>query len=93
MRIPVHPGVVIKEELQARNLSANRFAHNLDIPANRISEIIRGRRRVTAETALRLAAYFGNNPEFWMHLQMNHDLGCAAAEHGKKIKRAVHKAA
>lgn len=93
MRIPVHPGVVIKEELRARDFSANQLARELGVPANRISEIIRGRRRVTAETALRLAAFFGNSPEFWMRLQMNHDLGCAAAEHGKKIKRAVHKAA
>ena len=93
MRIPVHPGLVIKEELQARNMSANRFAHELGVPANRISEIIRGRRRVTAETALRLATFFGNSPEFWLRLQMNHDLEHAAAEHGKEIKRAVHRAA
>ena len=93
MRIPVHPGLVIKEEAEVRGLSANRLARGLGVPANRVSEIIRGRRRVTAETALRLAAFFGNSPEFWLRLQMNHDLGRAATEHGKEIKRAVHKAA
>lgn len=93
MRISTHPGLVIKEELQARNMSANQLARELGVPANRISEIIRGRRRVTAETALRLATYYGNSPEFWLQLQMNHDLGRAAAEYGKEIKRGVHKAA
>ena len=93
MRIPTHPGLVIKDALQARKMSAHLLARELGVPANRISEIIRGRRRVTAETALRLAKYFGNSPEFWLRLQMNHDLGRAADEHGKEIKRAVHKAA
>ena len=83
MRIPTHPGLVIKEELQARNMSANQLARELGVPANRVSEIIRGRRRVTAETALRLATHYGNSPEFWLRLQMNHDLGRAAAEYGK----------
>ena len=87
MRIPTHPGVVIKEEIAARNISANALAKALSVPQNRISEIIRQRRSVTAETALRLAAYFGNSPEFWLTLQGNHDLG--KAECGATIRKQV----
>ena len=89
MRIPTHPGVVIKEEIAARNISANALAKALSVPQNRISEIIRQRRGVTAETALRLAAYFGNSPEFWLTLQVNHDLGKAKAESGAIIRKQV----
>lgn len=93
MRIPTHPGVILKEELSALDISANAFAKALCVPANRVSEIIRGRRGVSAETALRLAAYFGNTPEFWLRLQNNHDLGKARAESGAAIKKQVRKAA
>lgn len=93
MRTPTHPGTILKEELAARGLSANAFAKALGVPQNRISEIVRGRRNVTAETALRLAAYFGNAPEFWMALQTNHDLGRARAESGAAIEREVGRAA
>ena len=77
IRIPKHPGKLLKEELEARALSANAFAQAIDVPANRISEIVRERRNVTADTALRLASYFGGSPEFWLNLQTNHDLGVA----------------
>lgn len=93
MRIPKHPGKLIKEEIAARKLSASKLAAALDVPANRITEIIRGRRRVSAETALRLARYFGNSPEFWLRLQLRHDLGKAEAEKGAAIKRTVQRAA
>ena len=93
MRIPSHPGAILKDELAARSLSANAFAKALGVPQNRISEIIRGRRNVTAETALRLAAYFGNTPEFWMSLQTNHDLGKARVECGTAIQNEVEQAA
>ncbi len=93
MRIPKHPGKLLKEEIQARKMSASNLAAALAVPANRISEIIRGRRNITAETALRLARYFGNSPEFWLNLQIKHDLGKASAEQGADIRRAVKKAA
>ena len=93
MRIPKHPGKLIKEEIDTRGLSASKLAAALAVPANRISEIIRGRRNVTAETALRLARYFDNSPEFWLNLQIKHDLGKAEAEKGAAIKRTVQRAA
>jgi addiction module HigA family antidote len=93
MRIPTHPGAILKEELQACGLSAHRFALDLGVPPNRITEILNGKRSVTAETALRLATYFGNSAQFWMNLQSNHDLGVAQNAHGKEIKRTVRKAA
>jgi len=93
MRIPKHPGKLLKEEIEARQMSASKLAAALGVPANRISEIIRGRRNVSAETALRLARYFGNSAEFWLNLQIRHDLGKALAEQGADIKRTVKKAA
>ncbi|MCH7937493.1 MAG: HigA family addiction module antidote protein [Proteobacteria bacterium] len=84
MRIPKHPGKLIAEELAARNLSAARFAKATLVPANRITEIIRARRDVTADTALRLAAFFGNSPEFWLQLQTNHNIGKARAQMNKR---------
>jgi addiction module HigA family antidote len=82
MRIPKHPGKLLKEEISARRISASKLATALGVPANRISEIIRGRRNISAETALRLGQYFGNSPEFWLNLQIMHDLGKANAEEG-----------
>ncbi len=93
MRIPAHPGKVLSEELGVRNLSANAFAKAIGVPANRISEIVRQRRAVTAETALRFAAYFRNSPEFWLRLQIKHDLGKVEIEQGEAIKRSVETAA
>ena len=93
MRIPAHPGKVLSEELGVRNLSANAFAKAIGVPANRISEIVRQRRAVTAETAFRFAAYFRNSPEFWLRLQIKHDLGKVEIEQGEAIKRSVEAAA
>lgn len=70
-------------------MSANRLALDLGVPATRISEILRGRRGITPETALRLAAYFGGSPRFWMTMQTNHDIGPAQAERGKEVERTV----
>lgn len=72
-------------------MSATQLARQLDIPANRITEIIRGRRSVTADTALRLAAWLGTTPEFWMNLQSNYDLRMAEITHGEKIRQTVHR--
>ena len=76
-----------------RNLSANAFAKAIGVPANRISEFVRQRRGVSAETALRLAAYFRNSPELWLRLQLKRDLGKVEIEQGEAIKRSVETAA
>lgn len=71
----IHPGEVLLEEfLKPMAISAYRLAHDLGIPQTRISEIIKGRRRITADTALRLSAYFGNSPRFWLGLQDDFDI-------------------
>ena len=75
---PVTPGEMLKEEFLAEyGLSQNRLAKAIGISPNRIAEIIRNRRRITADTALRLSLYFGNSPEFWMNLQTHYDLKMA----------------
>lgn len=80
-RIKTHPGkILLREHLEPMELSANKLAEALGIPQNRISDIIRGRRGVSADTAHRLARYFGTTPEFWMNMQTAHDLSIAAAE-------------
>ena len=77
---PVSPGEVLRIEFMApRALSARALARSLDVPANRVTEILHGTRAITVETALRLAAYFGTSAEFWLHLQAAHDLERARA--------------
>src|ERR1700722_15953 len=72
---PVHPGEVLREDfMKPLHLTVNKLALELRVPATRIGEIVHERRRITAETALRLARYFHNNPEFWLNLQNFHDL-------------------
>jgi len=71
---PVHPGEILAEELAARGVSANRLAHELDVPGIWLREIIDGRRAITADTALRLAAGLGTSARFWMTLQNRYDL-------------------
>ncbi len=72
---PVHPGEILMEEfLKPMGLSQNRVANDLGVPPRRINEIVLGKRRVTADTALRLARYFGMSPQFWLGLQMDYDL-------------------
>jgi len=89
-RIKTHPGEILKEEfLIPLGISARQLALAIDIPANRLTEIIRGNRGVTADTALRLSRVFGTTAEFWMNLQMGYDLSITAkaeARHLKKIK-------
>ncbi len=71
---PVHPGEILKEELQELSISASAFAKDLGVPTNRITEILNERRRITSDTALRLSRYFGTSAEFWMNLQQSYDL-------------------
>lgn len=70
----IHPGEILKDELECLGLSANRFAMQLHVPANRITSILNGKRAITAETALRLAKFFGTTPELWINLQTSFDL-------------------
>ena len=78
---PVHPGEVLKEEfMKPLGLSANRLAHAVRVPPNRISAIANGERGVSADTALRLAKAFGTTAEFWLNLQKQYDLDCARDE-------------
>jgi addiction module HigA family antidote len=77
----VTPGEMLKEEFLAEyGLSQNQLARSIGISPNRVAEIVNNRRRITADTAVRLGLYFGNSPEFWMNLQTHHDLKRAAKE-------------
>ncbi len=72
---PIHPGEILSEEfIKLLNISQYKLAKDINVPAMRISEIIRGNRSITADTALRLGKYFGNSPRFWLNLQMRYDL-------------------
>jgi len=67
--VPIHPGRILRRELRARDLSANALARALRVPSGRIVDILNGKRAISAETALRLGRYFGNDPRFWINLQ------------------------
>ena len=87
---PVHPGEVLFEEfLKPFGLSQNRLALNIGVPPRRINEIVLGKRRVTAETTLRLARFFDTTPQFWLGLQADYDLDVAADELGERLDREV----
>lgn len=89
-RVTTHPGEILDEEfLKPLNLTANALALELRVPANRITDIIRGIRGVTPDTALRLSRYFGTTPEFWMNLQGMHDLTKARIDAGDAIDADV----
>ncbi len=74
---PIHPGEILKEALDDLGLSMNGLAQSIKVPANRVSAIVAGQRGISAETALRLARYFGTTPEYWMNLQARYDLETA----------------
>lgn len=87
---PVHPGEVLLEEfLKPLGLSQNRLGLAIGVHPRRINEIVLGKRRVTAETALRLARYFGTSPQFWLGLQADYDLDVAADALGDRLEREV----
>lgn len=89
-RVRTHPGEVLREEfMKPMGLTANKLAIDLRVPATRIGEIIHERRGVSAETAMRLARYFGTTPEFWLNLQKAYELSVAKAESAKQIEREV----
>jgi addiction module HigA family antidote len=87
---PIHPGEVLLEEfLKPMGLSQNQVAIGMGVPARRINEIVLAKRRVTADTALRLARYFGMSAQFWLGLQMDYDLDVAADKLGARLEREV----
>ncbi|MBV7337615.1 HigA family addiction module antidote protein [Chloroflexi bacterium TSY] len=87
---PVHPGEILLEEfLKPMGLSQNQLALAIRVPARRINEIVHGKRRVTADTALRLARYFKMSPQFWLALQMDFDLDVAEDELGERLEQEV----
>jgi addiction module HigA family antidote len=87
---PVHPGEVLLEEfLKLINLSQNRLAISIGVDARRINEIVLGKRRITADTSLRLSRFFGNSAQFWMGLQSDYDLDVAEDELGDRLEHEV----
>ena len=86
-REPIHPGEFLADELEEIEITATELSRQIDVPPNRISQIIRGRRDITADTALRLGQFFGTGPELWMNLQKTYDLDKARVELGKKIEK------
>jgi len=87
---PIHPGEILLEEfLKPMNLSQNRLALDIRVPARRINEIVLWKRRITADTALRLARYFNMTPQFWLGLQMDYDLDITEDELSDELKRDI----
>jgi addiction module HigA family antidote len=89
-RQPIHPGEILAEDVLAElGMNARQLGKELGVPANRISEILRGRRNISADTALRLGRWLGTSPKFWLNLQLAYDLEVAEREHGAEIVRTV----
>jgi len=90
---PIHPGRVLKREMAARDLSANKLSLALRVPSGRITQILNGKRGISAETALRLGMYFGNSAQFWINLQSRYDLAIVEKKIGAKVYAEVEQAA
>ena len=94
--VPAHPGQTLAEKLRALGVSPTELARQIAVPPNRISQIIHGKRAITGDTALRLAHWFGTDPEFWMELQTAYDVRVAKEQAGDEIaslptkKKASH---
>lgn len=87
---PIHPGEILSEEfLKPMGLNQSRLAMNIGVPPRRINEIVLEKRRITADTALRVARFFGTSAEFWLGLQSQYDLDVAADELGKRLEHEV----
>ena len=82
----IHPGEHLAEELELLNMSAAELARKIDVPTNRVTQILNGERSITGDTALRLAHFFGTSPEFWLNLQSLYELRLAQKKSGKAIK-------
>ena len=85
-RTAIHPGEILADELEELGVSPTELARQIRVPANRISQIINGKRSITGDTALRLAHWFGTSPQFWMNLQALYDVRMAEQEAGTEIK-------
>ncbi len=83
----VHPGEVLKDELDELDITPTEFARQIDVPANRISQIIAGKRAVTGDTALRCGHWFGTGPQFWLNLQSAYEIRIAEEKVGREIAR------
>ncbi len=86
-REPIHPGETLREDLEALGMSAAELARRIEVPVNRITQILNGQRAVTGDTALRLGRFFGTSGEFWLNLQKLYELRRAEREHGAEIRR------
>jgi antitoxin HigA-1 len=86
---PIHPSGILKEDLDDVRVSMNRLARDIRVPMNRVSEIVNRRRAITADTALRLARYFGTSAQYWLNLQTAYDLQVAERAAGGRIGREV----
>ncbi len=89
----VHPGVVLKDELEELGITPTEFARQIDVPPNRVSQIIAGKRGITGDTALRCGHWFGMDPQFWLNLQTQWDLVQAEQEMGEAIRHLPTRAA
>lgn len=85
----LHPGRLLKRELEARGLSGSRLALDIAVPSGRISDILNGRRSITADTAVRLGRYFGNSPQFWLDLQGQYEIAVVEKVRGAEISQRV----
>ena len=92
-RTPFHPGQILKDELDELGLSAAELASRIEVPASRVSQILSGRRAITADTALHLARWFGTSAELWMNLQQTYELDLARQRSGEAIGRLPTRAA
>jgi addiction module HigA family antidote len=86
-RTPIHPGEILGDELVETGLSAKKLADLIDVPPNRVYQLLSGKRNMTADTALRLGRYFGMSADFWMNLQTAYELDLARQQIGKAIQR------
>jgi antitoxin HigA-1 len=86
-RTPIHPGEILADELQEIGLSAKKLADAIEVPPNRLYQVLAGKRNVTADTALRLGQYFGMSADFWMNLQSAYELDLARHQVGRAIER------
>ncbi len=88
----IHPGRILRREMDARKLSANRLALELHVPSGRVTDILNGKRGITADTALRLGRRLGTSAQFWMNLQTRHDLAVAEHKLGRRLVSEVRAA-
>ena len=92
-RPPIHPGSILADELEAIGMTATALARQIDVPPNRLSQIVQGKRAVTGDTALRLGHWFRMSPQFWLNLQSQYELRLAEATSGKAVRKLPVRAA